>query len=69
MKVIRTTKNGIDYLVGLLKDKTRVITKAILWRIPHDSGIEDIRLKIGGITKIDMGLKRLKKKSHEVSLL
>ena len=68
MKVIRTTKNGIDYLVGLLKDKTRVITKAILWRIPHDSGIEDIRLKIGRYNKDRYGAEEIEKEKPRSEL-
>lgn len=30
----------------LLRKKT-VVTRAIFWKIPHDSGVEDIRLKLG----------------------
>lgn len=32
---------------GVLKRKKTVVTKAHFWRIPHDSGAEDIHLKIG----------------------
>src|SRR5260221_12542544 len=30
-----------------LKRKRTVTTRALFWRIPHDSGAEDIHLKIG----------------------
>ena len=32
---------------AVLKRKKTVITRALFWKIPHDSGIEDIHLKIG----------------------
>lgn len=38
---------GIGRLATVLKRKKTVITRALFWKIPHDSGIEDIRLKIG----------------------
>lgn len=38
---------GIGSLATVLKRKKTVITRALFWKIPHDSGIEDIRLKIG----------------------
>jgi hypothetical protein len=36
-----------DLLSTVLKRKRTVTTRAVLWKIPHDSGIEDIHLKIG----------------------
>ncbi len=40
--------NGVkDRLSTVLKRKKTVITRAVLWKIPHDSGIEDVHLKIG----------------------
>jgi len=51
MKTVKTTDDGVDYLIGLLKNKVRVETKAIFWKIPHNSDIEDIRLKIGRYKK------------------
>jgi len=47
MNVVRTSRGGIDYLVGTLKKKTKTVTEAIFWKIPHDNPREDIRLKIG----------------------
>jgi hypothetical protein len=32
---------------AVLKRKKTVITRALFWKIPHDSGIEDIHLKLG----------------------
>ena len=52
MATIKTTQEGIGYLVGLLKDKTKTITRAIFWKIPHaNSQQEDIGLKIGRYNK------------------
>lgn len=52
MTTIRTTQNGIEYLVGLLKEKAKRVTRAIFWKIPHTNPPqEDIRLKIGRYNK------------------
>jgi len=40
-----------DKLVKILRDKQTVITRAIFWKIPHYSGKEDIRLKLGRYKK------------------
>ena len=40
-----------DKLVKVLHNKPTVITRAVLWSIPHNSGKEDIRLKIGRYKK------------------
>ena len=47
MTTVKTSKGGIDYLKTVLRDKARVVSRAMFWRIPHDSGVEDIRLKLG----------------------
>jgi len=36
-----------DRMSTVLKRKPTVITRAVLWKIPHDSGIEDVHLKVG----------------------
>ena len=36
-----------DRLSTVLKRKKTVSTRAVLWKIPHDSGIEDVHLKLG----------------------
>jgi hypothetical protein len=36
-----------DHLPRVLKDKQRVITRAVFWNISHNSGREDIGLKLG----------------------
>lgn len=59
METVKTSKNGIDYLNGLLKNKTRVVTKVFLWRIPHDSDVNDIRLKVGRYNKDEFGFEEL----------
>ncbi len=40
-----------DKLIRILRDKPTVITRAIFWKIPHNSGGEDVRLKIGRYKK------------------
>jgi len=40
-----------DRLSKVLRNKPRVITRAVLWSIHHDSGKEDISLKLGRYTK------------------
>jgi Domain of unknown function (DUF4263) len=43
-------------LVRTLLDKRTVVTRACLWSIPHDSGREDISLKIGRYKKPKYGV-------------
>jgi len=45
--------NQIGRLAQILRTKPRVITKAVFWSIPHNSGKEDIRLKLGRYKKTD----------------
>lgn len=52
MQVIKSTKNGINYLIGTLKDKVRTVTRTCFWKIPHHTQEEeDVCLKIGRYTK------------------
>ena len=44
-------RNPIDHLAKVLRDKKTVITRALFWRIPHHSGKEDVRLKLGRYRK------------------
>jgi Domain of unknown function (DUF4263) len=37
----------VGRLPTILKRKASVVTRALLWRIPHTSGKEDVRLKLG----------------------
>jgi hypothetical protein len=39
--------NVKDRLSTVLKRKKTVVTRAVLWKIPHDSNIEDVHLKLG----------------------
>lgn len=45
------SKNPIDHLSKVLRDKKTVITRALFWRILHHSGKEDVRLKLGRYKK------------------
>lgn len=40
-----------DKLIRVLRDKKTIVTKAFFWKIPHDSGRIDIRLKVGRYKK------------------
>jgi len=40
-----------DKLIKVLRDKKTVVTRAFFWKIPHDSGRVDIRLKVGRYKK------------------
>src|SRR4051812_33479101 len=40
-------------LARTLLNKKTVVTRAVFWKIPHDSGTEDIRLKLGRYKKSD----------------
>lgn len=51
MKEIKSTKKGLDYLVEVLKDKPRTITRVAFWKIPHKTSDGDIQLKIGRYKK------------------
>lgn len=42
-----------DKLIKVLREKKTVITRAIFWKIPHHSGAEDIRLKLGRYKKLN----------------
>lgn len=48
---VPTSRKGIPYLPVILKDKPKVLTKAVLYKIPHDSPKEDVSLKIGRYSK------------------
>ncbi len=47
IQTVKSTKNGLEYLLAVLKKKARTITRVAFWKIPHDSNKEDICLKIG----------------------
>ena len=71
MKVIKQSASGIDYLAALLKEKKRVFTRVVFWRIPHKSGGgEDINLKLGRYQKIDDWIETLqsRKPNSELTL-
>lgn len=51
MATIRKTEGRIEYLFGLLKEKTKTVTRSAFWKIPHKTHQEDICLKIGRYNK------------------
>lgn len=59
MKVVRKTEKGVEYLFGLLKEKVQVSTRAVFWKILHNSGQEEISLKIGRYKKTAFNLEIL----------
>lgn len=40
-----------DRLARTLRNKPRVITRAVFWKIPHNTAQDDVRLKLGRYTK------------------
>ena len=68
MKVIKTTERGINYLITVIKNKPRTITRAILWKIPHKSEQEDLRLKLGRYNKNDFLVEVLENKNPKSEL-
>ena len=60
MTTIKKTEKGVDYLIGILKEKAKTITRAIFWKIHHESSLqEDICLKIGRYNKLNFTLETL----------
>ncbi|MDI9342667.1 MAG: hypothetical protein QM534_18995 [Sediminibacterium sp.] len=52
MNEIKTSRNGIDYLVKVLRTTAQTLTRSTLWRIPHANSSEnEIALKIGRYKK------------------
>lgn len=51
MAIVKKSKSGIEYLVEILKNKQKTITRVLFWKIPHNTKQEDIRLKIGRYNK------------------
>jgi hypothetical protein len=52
MPEIQTSKGGVDYLTGLLKDRPTVVTKIIFWGIHRSSGSTDVAMKLGRYRKL-----------------
>jgi len=40
-----------DRLAKVLQNKKSVVTRAVFWKIPHNSDQEDVRLKLGRYKK------------------
>jgi len=59
MKIIKKTNSGVEYLIGLLKEKVQVSTRAVFWKIPHNSKPEEICLKIGRYNRSSFGVEIL----------
>jgi hypothetical protein len=51
MTVVRVSRDGLSYLVKILREKKSVLTRAMLWRIPHATRPEEVHLKIGRYTR------------------
>lgn len=59
MNIIKKTEKGIEYLSGVLREKTKTVTKVMFWKIPHKTEKEDIKLKIGRYNKDDFSQESL----------
>jgi len=51
MATVGRSKSGIDYLVEILRETPKTLTRVLFWKIPHNTKKEDIRLKIGRYNK------------------
>lgn len=51
MKIVNTSKNGIDYVTGVLKEKKTVLTKVLFYKVPHNGQADDLSLKLGRYKK------------------
>lgn len=54
MQIIKKSQRGIDYLIGILKDKANVFLKVVFWKIPREHHEPTISLKIGRYRKIKL---------------
>ena len=69
METIKRTERGIEYLIGTLKEKRSIVTKAFFWKIPHKSTKqEDISLKLGRYRKKAMGQEALENEDPKSEL-
>jgi len=69
MATIKKTKNGIAYLIEVLKDKKSIVTRVAFWKIPHTHPqIEDICLKVGRYKKIGFAAETLDKENPKSEL-
>lgn len=68
MTTIRKSKNGIEYLVELLKEKPQTLTRAWFWKIPHNNHEEDICLKIGRYNKVGYETPETRQPKSELTL-
>ena len=51
MSEIKTSKDGINYLMSVLTDRPMTITKVALWKIPHTNRPDEVSLKVGRYKK------------------
>ena len=55
MTEILVSKKGMQYLPAVLRQKDKITTRANLWKILHNSGKEELSLKLGRYTKSWIG--------------
>lgn len=68
MKIVRKTEKGVEYLFGVLKDKIQVVSRVVFWKILHNSGQEEISLKIGRYNRSKFKLEYLENESPKSEL-
>lgn len=68
MLIVKKTSKGIDYLIKVLKEKSRTVTRAIFWKIPHNSPATEIALKIGRYQKKDFNVEELESNNPKSEL-
>jgi hypothetical protein len=50
---------GVAYLATILVEKKSVVTRAVFWRVPHDTSEQEVHLKIGRYDKSSFDAKTL----------
>jgi len=68
MREIKKSRSGLDYLLGILEEKARVVTRVAFWKVPHNTREPDINLKVGRYLKDEFGGEEVEKKNPKSEL-
>jgi Shedu protein SduA, C-terminal len=63
----KVSKRGIAYVTAILRTTARTVTQAAFWKIKHESGREEIHLKLGRYNRLG-GQPELTKPRSELTL-
>src|SRR6516164_522458 len=59
MRIVQRSMKGVAYLATILVEKKSVVTRAVFWRVPHDTSEQEVHLKIGRYDKSSFDAKTL----------